>query len=272
MVRRSWHRLVCGSVASLVSQHARAHRASGGWVVPAVLFRAATRIRRSWRSRMDQCRRALAADLRVRRTVVLLEDYLWTWWSGTRKDPRCTRLRSRGTAWELPVNELTSRSRATAPDHGRRDARGRIRISQRHRARACARRRAARTRSLRGARAARLGARRSGDRVVERARSDVPTRPGLIRLLPRSTVTHSGRYLSVWSWRDAIASVESTENQYASCAVTGKRRVISPCCSERYSRACGGYAHLPLTDRAGNTVGLARASREVRARRAELSA
>ena len=37
---------------------------------------------------------------------------------------------------------------------------------------------------------------------------DVPTRPGLVQLLLARSSAHSGRYLSVWSWRNAIASVE----------------------------------------------------------------
>ena len=37
---------------------------------------------------------------------------------------------------------------------------------------------------------------------------DVPTRPGLMPLLLARRSAHSGRYISVWSWRDAIASVE----------------------------------------------------------------
>ncbi|MDP9264635.1 MAG: heparinase II/III-family protein, partial [Chloroflexota bacterium] len=37
---------------------------------------------------------------------------------------------------------------------------------------------------------------------------DVPTRPGLIRLLLAQRSAYSGRYVCVWSWRDAIASVE----------------------------------------------------------------
>lgn len=41
---------------------------------------------------------------------------------------------------------------------------------------------------------------------------DVPTRSGLIRLLLVRCSAKSGRYLSVWSWRDAIKSVESEGN------------------------------------------------------------
>jgi hypothetical protein len=37
---------------------------------------------------------------------------------------------------------------------------------------------------------------------------DVPSKPGLVPLLLARCNAHSGRYLSVWSWRDAIASVE----------------------------------------------------------------
>ena len=37
---------------------------------------------------------------------------------------------------------------------------------------------------------------------------DVPTRPGLIRLLLARHSAQSGRYVCVWSWRDGISSVE----------------------------------------------------------------
>jgi hypothetical protein len=150
----------------------------------------------------------LAADLRVRRTVVLLEDYLvdlveWDtegsavhevslpWHAVDLVDefdePLARTLHpiARGETREDGFGFLTDTAVVDAPD-GVQRVLGRFA-----------------GRELRGWVLADPGTRWWSARAP-----DVPTRPGLIPLLLAQHSAQSGRYLSVWSWCDAIASVE----------------------------------------------------------------
>ena len=108
-------------------------------------------------------------------------------------------------------------------------------------------------------------------------------------LLARRTA-HSGRYLSVWSWRDAIASVESDGNVRVELRDGGYDQHswdLAGWCIE-HERLDGKATRVVLLGGIQGTeedtpisqsptaqkipLGVARASRDVRARRGELSA
>lgn len=150
---------------------------------------------------------ALAGDLRVRRSVVLLEDYLidlleWDGdvahevalpWHGfdlvnERDEP------SARTPQPIPGGEAREDGFGFLSDTARLHAPGRVQ---------CVLGRAAAGRVLRGWVLA-----DRGTTWWSACAPDVPTRLGLVPLLLARHRAHRGRYLSVWSWRDAVVSAE----------------------------------------------------------------
>jgi len=150
---------------------------------------------------------ALAGDLKVRRSVVVMEDYLVDLleWEGDVSHEVAQP--SHGV--DLVNERDEPLARAPAPIVGgqaREDGFGFLRDTTQIEASGRVQRILGRTTEggvLRGWMLA-----DAGTTWWSAHAPDVPTRPGQVPLLLARHRAHRGRYLSVWSWRDAVVSVE----------------------------------------------------------------